>query len=90
MTDPYDVCFVESFELDLLIPPEKVARAAIEAASRLAENPRPPQCRKLCGTDTGYRIRVEGHDVFYSVNDEARSITVYHLVHFRESTAPAA
>lgn len=55
--------------------------AAIEA---LAENPRPPSCKKLVGQD-GWRIRVANtYRVIYEIHDRVLLVTVVDVGHRRE------
>lgn len=55
-------------------------RTAIRA---LAEEPRPPGCRKLSGRD-GWRIRVGDYRVLYEIEDASKVVTVLQVGHRRD------
>ena len=55
-------------------------RAAIHS---LAEDPRPPGCRKLTGRE-GWRIRVGDFRVIFEIEDDLNSVTVLHIGHRRD------
>jgi mRNA interferase RelE/StbE len=50
----------------------------------LAENPRPPGCKKLRGYKDQWRIRVGDWRVLYIVDDDARRVSVTRVAHRRE------
>ncbi len=50
----------------------------------LAQNPRPPGCKKLTGYENLWRIRVGKWRVLYLIDDEARLISVTRIAHRRE------
>jgi mRNA interferase RelE/StbE len=56
-------------------------RARIDA---LAENPRPPGCKKLAGADSLYRIRVGMYRVVYSIEDARLVVLITRIGHRRE------
>lgn len=49
----------------------------------LAQNPRPPGCRKLAGRE-GWRIRIGNYRVIYEINDATLSIIILHVGHRRD------
>jgi mRNA interferase RelE/StbE len=49
----------------------------------LADNPRPPGCRKLRGYRDQWRIRV-GWGVVYVIKDEAKLVTIMRVAHRRD------
>lgn len=69
-------------DLDRLAPP--VRRRATESILALADNPRPPGCRKLVGTDNDWRIRVGDYRIIYQIADEVRIVRVNRVRHRRE------
>jgi mRNA interferase RelE/StbE len=66
-------------ELDALRPP-LVTRvfAALEA---LADDPRPPGCKKLRGADALWRVRIGDYRVVYALDDAARHVDVVAIRH---------
>ena len=49
----------------------------------LADNPRPPECRKLAGGER-YRIRLGAYRVVYSVEDDCREVLVVKVGHRKD------
>lgn len=57
-------------------------RAAIAA---LADDPRPPGCKKLVGEEPVlWRIRVGSYRVVYAIDDGAKTVTVLKVGHRRQ------
>jgi mRNA interferase RelE/StbE len=54
----------------------------------LAENPRPPGCKKLRGHKDHWRIRVGDWRVLYVIDDAAKRVSVTRLAHRREVYEP--
>ena len=50
----------------------------------LAENPRPPGCRKITGSESDWRIRVGEFRIIYEVDDTAKIVRVMRIRHRRE------
>ena len=50
----------------------------------LAENPRPPGCKKLRGYKDLWRIRVGDWRVVYIIDDGARRVSITRVAHRRE------
>ncbi len=64
---------------------DKTARARIwTAISELAENPRPPGCVKMAGTDDLWRIRVGGWRVVFQIRNEGMVVFIIRVGHRRE------
>ena len=56
----------------------------VEAALRaLAEEPRPPGCRRLTNRG-GWRIRVGDFRIVYEIDDDQRAVTVFRVGHRRD------
>jgi mRNA interferase RelE/StbE len=66
-------------ELDRLDPP--VAKRVMSAIEKLAQNPRPPGCVKLHGSQDEWRIRIGDWRVVYSVNDKTKTVDVAAVRH---------
>ena len=66
-------------ELDLL--DESVFSRIDRKILRLADNPRPPGCKKLRGYKDQWRIRIGDWRV---INDEAELVTISRVAHRRE------
>ncbi|MGD0696350.1 MAG: type II toxin-antitoxin system RelE/ParE family toxin [Terriglobia bacterium] len=50
----------------------------------LAENPRPPRCKKLKGYKDQWRVRVGDWRVVYIIDDAAKLISITRIAHRRE------
>jgi len=60
--------------------PEDVKRRIRAAISALAENPRPDGSTKLRGRfKEGWRIRVGSFRALYTIDDQARTVTVFRI-----------
>nr|VFJ75174.1 MAG: mRNA interferase RelE/StbE [Candidatus Kentron sp. FW] len=55
----------------------------IERIRQLADNPRPPSCKKLIGRDA-WRIRIGSYRVLYEIHDDRLVILVVSIGHRRE------
>ncbi|MGH9229554.1 MAG: type II toxin-antitoxin system RelE family toxin [Acidimicrobiales bacterium] len=60
-------------------------RAAIDL---LADDPRPPGCRKLTGEENAYRVRVGDYRIVYEVLDDRLLIHVVRVGHRRDVYRP--
>jgi len=56
----------------------------MEKLQALGANPRPPGCKALRGTYSGYRIRVGAYRALYTVDDDRGIVTVYEVVHRKD------
>ena len=50
----------------------------------LADQPRPPDAKKLRG-DWGYSLRVGVYRVLYEIDDQARTVTIYRVKQRRDA-----
>ena len=65
--------------------PHDVITRIDKAITALAENPRPPGCKKLRSkTPEGWRVRVGVYRVLYQLDDARREVTVYRIAHRRD------
>jgi mRNA interferase RelE/StbE len=65
------------------IPPPDVAKI-IGAAEALAQDPFPPGCVKLSGSERSYRIRVGDYRILYEVLSDRLVIEVVKVGHRRD------
>jgi mRNA interferase RelE/StbE len=54
------------------------------AIDLLADDPRPPACRKLKGEDNAYRVRVGDYRIVYEILDDRLVIHVVQIGHRRD------
>lgn len=73
----YAVVISRSAEKDLNQLPKKVLISISRSIDALEENPRPPGCKKLKGTDENiWRIRIGDYRVIYAIADEIKIVDV--------------
>ena len=65
----YSVRFVRSARKELEQLPDAALQRVFARIEALAENPRPPGCKKLRGATDLWRIRVGNYRVVYQVAD---------------------
>lgn len=68
-------------QLDKL--PDAAADKIMETLEMLADNPRPPGCKKLKGRQ-GYRIRTGDYRILYEVEDSQLLVLVLAIGHRRD------
>ena len=84
---------MDSFKIDLRGSSEhdlkKIDRQYIprilEAIESLAENPFPGQSKKLKDSESSYRLRVGDYRVIYQVDQEKKTIVIYHIRHRKDA-----
>jgi len=80
----YRVLLERSAEKDLSRLSNPMHGRVIAAIQVLADNPRPPGCRKLVGSKNDWRIRIGNYRVLYEIADEIRIVRVNRVRHRRE------
>jgi mRNA interferase RelE/StbE len=80
----YRVLLERAAEKDLAQLSTEVHDRVIAAIQALANNPRPPGCRKLAGSKHDWRIRVGDYRVVYEIADTIRVVRVNRVRHRRE------
>jgi mRNA interferase RelE/StbE len=51
----------------------------------LAENPRPPGCKKLKDTERNWRIRAGVYRILYDIDDSSATVTVLRIGHRKDT-----
>jgi mRNA interferase RelE/StbE len=51
----------------------------------LADDPRPPGCRKISGSKNDWRVRVGSYRILYEINKGAKTVKVMRVIHRREA-----
>jgi mRNA interferase RelE/StbE len=80
----YSVRILRQAIQDITGLPKDYARLVSQHIDRLADNPRPPDAKKLRGT-TDYSLRVGVYRILYDIDDATRTITVYRVKHRRDA-----
>ena len=71
----YKIIVKKSVAKDLRNTPKKDIQRILTAIQDLADNPRPPQSKKLSGQER-YRLRQGNYRILYSIEDEKLVICV--------------
>ncbi len=59
--------------------PTETRERVNRAIARLAEDPRAPGSKKLTARE-GYRVRVGGYRILYTIDDRKKAVTVYRVM----------
>ena len=81
----YSILWKSAAERDLRRLDRSIIPRILEPIEALANNPFPLQCRKIVGSESIYRIRVGDYRVIYQVDDEVKTVIVYHVRHRKEA-----
>ena len=76
----YRIIVRKSVSKDMKRIPGKDVRRILEVVKALAEDPRPPQSKKLSGEDK-YRLRCGVYRVLYEIQDEQLVVCVVRIRH---------
>ena len=79
----YEIVFRKSVRKDLDPIPKRDVQRILADIAELANNPRPPQSRKLSGSDK-YRLRCGVYRVLYEIQDQILVVCVVKVGHRRE------
>jgi mRNA interferase RelE/StbE len=80
----YEIRFRKSVSKDLDPLPKRDVQRIVAAIAALADNPRPPQCRKLSGSDK-YRLRCGVYRVLYEIQDDVLVVCVVKVAHRKDA-----
>lgn len=76
----YHLVYDRRIEKDLRPIPLAYRRLILSKLESLIEQPRRPQVEKLSGVE-GYRLRVGDYRVLFTINDQAKQVTIYRIKH---------
>jgi mRNA interferase RelE/StbE len=79
----YEILFKESVYKELKSIPKIDLKKILLQVEQLADDPRPPGCRKLTGFEL-YRVRQGQYRIVYSIQDNKLLITVVKVVHRKD------
>ena len=80
----YEIVFRKSVAKDLDRIPKRDVKRILKAIRSLADDPRPPQSRKLTGDDK-YRLRCGVYRVLYTIEDDRFIVCVVKVRHRRDA-----
>jgi len=81
----YEVVLESRAEHDLRRLPATMFARIIQAVQGLAQNPRPPGCRKIVGSQNDWRIRVGDYRVIFEIVEKENAVRVMRVRHRREA-----
>ena len=76
----YKISFKKSAIKELHKLPKKEVARITTLISSLAENPRPPGCKKLKGYTNLWRVRSGNYRVIYSIEDQILVVEILEIV----------
>ena len=79
----YEVRFRQSVRKDLDPIPKRDVQRIVAAIAALADDPRPPQSRKLSGSEK-YRLRCGVYRVLYEIQDDILVVCVVKVAHRKD------
>jgi mRNA interferase RelE/StbE len=77
----YEVYLERAAERDLRRLPPEIFQRVIPRIRALSENPKPPGCRKIVGSESDWRIRVGDYRVIYEIDETANAVRVFRVKH---------
>lgn len=75
----YSVLIAKSAEKELSKLPVQAILQLREVILALADDPRPPGCKKLKGTKNLYRVRKGDYRIIYDIEDQILTVEVLHV-----------
>ncbi|MFN4258292.1 MAG: type II toxin-antitoxin system RelE family toxin [Gemmataceae bacterium] len=84
----YELIIKPSAEKEMDRLPARVRQRIVAALEGLREEPRPPGCAKLHGTDDFWRIRAGQYRVVYTIRDAALIVLVVRVAHRKDAYRP--
>ena len=79
--DDYHVLFARSARKELEALADSVVSRVLRRVKALANDPRPPGCKKLAVSENLWRIRVGDYRVIYTIDDDAKLVDVVVVRH---------
>lgn len=81
---PYTIEIEPRAQRQIRALPRDAQRRITDALAQLADEPRPPDTRRLTGHDRAYRLRVGSYRIVYEVEDRIRVVLIIEVGHRRE------
>jgi len=77
----YTVAVSNSAQKEIKALEHGIRLRVIRSLRSLADEPRPPGCRKLVGSQNRWRVRVGDYRVIYTVDDAGRVVEIVAVRH---------
>jgi mRNA interferase RelE/StbE len=81
----YDLVFKPRASQELEQLPPVVVKRVRPAIAKLMNDPRPPGCKKLSGSDNAWRLRIGDYRILYEVHDDELLVRVFRISHRKEA-----
>ena len=81
----YAITFARSARKELENLDQALVNRIFPLIESLAQNPRPPKCKKLSGVQNLWRIRIGNYRVVYHICDADKVIDIVAVRHRREA-----
>ncbi len=83
--DSYQIEWKRSAQKELRKLPAEMIQQIIAAVDALSENPFPPDCRKLTGSEQTWRIRIGNYRIIYNVFSSTLVIEIVRVAHRKDA-----
>jgi mRNA interferase RelE/StbE len=80
----YKISLTRRAEKDLKSLDRSMKNRTVTAITALADDPRPPGCKKIQSEEGVWRIRIGDWRIGYTINDSSQEIIVIRIVHRKE------
>ena len=80
----YAVTFAASATKEMRDLTSTIVERILPRIRELADNPRPPGCKKLHGFKNRWRIRVGDWRIVYQIDDGRKAVDIARIAHRRE------
>ncbi len=81
---PYELLIERRAEKDMNKLDAPLFTLIASRIKSLSENPHPPGCRKLTGSQNDWRIRIGDFRVLYEIDSKAKTIRIMRIKHRRD------
>ncbi len=81
----YEVLIERRAEREMRALSRALFNRIARAISALGSEPRPPDCRKLTGSDRDWRVRIGDYRVVYEIDDTKRVVRVFRVRHRKDA-----
>jgi mRNA interferase RelE/StbE len=80
----HEVLLERRAQRDIKKLPTEVFHRIIPSIKALAEDPKPPGCRKIAESKNDWRIRIGEYRVIYEIDEHAEAVKVMRVRHRKE------
>lgn len=82
---PYKIFIGRNAEKDFRKTPKAIQKKLSSVIIKLNDNPKPPNVRKISGSENYYRIRVGDYRIVYEINHREKKVNIFRIRHRREA-----